>query len=285
VSEVRITRTTALYPSAVFIQWDVRSSETGDFFVDVARAESPKGPWETIATGLRDAYNFVDNRFNLPPSHHRVGREPVNLFSLARVIYYQLTVIPPSGLSNAFKSEPTPVEPGLDRSTDAGPATFLLKRKLLHDQAVGYRRLNGIPIAVLKRRRWGDRCPKCYDPVLKESTQEHCLECYGTAFRGGYWAPVFIRGRREAAAVETQVTAHGDSDVKLDDFNVLDYPLIEYKDLLVDLKRNDRYQVQRVHQTELKSVTVHQKVTTSMLGRNAIEYRLYVDPHACPPLY
>ena len=278
--EAHITRTTALFPSAVFIQWDIRSDESGAFFVDVARAQGPDGPWESIATALRNAYNFVDNRFNLPPAQpHSFGREPVSLFSLARNIYYQITVTPPSGIANAFISEPTPVEPGLDRRTR------LLKRKILHDQAVGYKRLNGIPLVVLKRRRWGDRCTVCYDPVLKESTQEHCPACYGTAFLGGYWAPTVIRGRREAAAVETQVTAHGDSDVKLDDFNVLDYPLIEYKDIIVDLVRNDRYQVQRVHRTELKSVTVHQKVTTSMLGRNSIEYKLLVDPTAVPSLY
>lgn len=280
MSEARITRTTALFPTAVFIQWDVHSDESGAFFVDIARAQSPDGPWESIATGMRDAYNFLDNQFNLPPGDPRNhGREGVNLFSLARAIYYQITVTPPSGSANAFTSEPTPVEPGLDRRTR------LLKRKILHDQAVGYKRLNGIPLIVLKRRRWGDRCPDCYDPVTKESTLEHCPACYGTAFLGGYWAPTLIRGRREAASVESQVTAHGDSDVKMNDFDVLDYPLIEYKDIIVDLVRNDRYQVQRVHHTELKSVTVHQKVSTSLLGRNSVEYRLLVDPTAVPPLY
>lgn len=280
MSEAHITRTTALYPSAVFIQWDIHADEAGPLFIDLARSQSPEGPWEAVATGLRNAYNFVDDRFNLPPSDPRNnGREGVNLFSLARNIYYQITVTPPSGSANAFKSHPEPVEPGLDTRTR------LLKRKILHDQAVGYRRLNGIPLIVLKRRRWGDRCPDCYDPVNKEATLEHCPSCYGTSFQGGYWAPVLIRGRREAAAVESNITSHGDSDVKMNDFNVLDYPLIEYKDIVVDLMRNERYQVQRVHHTELKSVTVHQKVTGSLLGHNSVEYTLLVDPTAIPPLY
>jgi hypothetical protein len=279
VPEVRITRTTALFPTAVFVQWDVDSDETGDFFVDVARSQSPTGPWESVATGLRDAYNYVDDQFNLPPSATRAGREPVNLFSLSREVYYQLTVTPPSGPTGAFQSRATPVEPGLDRRTR------LLKRKILHDQAVGYKRLNGIQIAVLKRRRWGDRCPRCYDPVTKESTLEHCPACFGTTFLGGYWAPTYIRGRREAATVETAMTAHGDSDVKMNDFNVLDYPLVEYKDIVVDLARNDRYQVHRAHATELKSVPVHQKITASLLGRNSIEYSIPVDPSAVPALY
>lgn len=262
------------------MQWDVQSDESGDFFVDVARAEGPSGPWEVIATGLRDAYNFVDQQFNLPPpAPGTAGRENLNMFSLARVIYYQITVTPPSGTVNSFASEPTPVEPGLDTRTR------LLKRKILHDQAVGYKRLNGIPLIVLKRRRWGDRCPKCYDPVTKESTLEHCPVCFGTSFVGGYWAPTLIRGRREVGTVTTNTTAHGDADVEICDFNILDYPLVEYKDIVVDLVRNNRYEVQRAHGTQLKSVTVTQKITASLLGRNSVEYSLLVDPVDVPPLY
>lgn len=281
MSTVAITRTIPLYPSAVFIQWDVTPTESGDFYIDVARAGSPAGPWEEVASGLKNAYNFVDDKFNLPPAPTTVtnGREPVDLFSLSRDVYYQVTITPPSGDANLFVSPPTPVEPGLDKRTR------LLKRKLLRDIAVGFRRLNGIPLAILKRKRWGPRCPTCWDPVIRETVLEHCAACFGTSFLGGYWAPVQVMGRREAAAVQTQLTAHGESDVKYDDFLILDYPHVEYKDVIVDLRRNDRYEVQRTAATELKSVVVHQKVTTSLLGRNSVEYSVLVDPTATPPLY
>jgi hypothetical protein len=282
MASVEIRRTTALIPNAVFVQWDIVADESGPYLVDIARSQSPSGPWETIVAGLRDAYHFLDDAFsfNFPPAPpNSEGREGTNLFSLARAIYYQITVVPPSGIANAFVSEPTPVEPGLDTRTR------LLKRKILRDQAVGYKRLNGIPLIVLKRRRWGERCPECWDPATNQSISEHCLACFGTSYKNGYWAPTLIRGRREAAATETKMTSDGDSDLRLADFNVLDYPLIEYKDIIVDLVRNDRYQVQRVHHTELKSVPVHQKITASMLGRNSIEYRVLVDPETTPPLY
>lgn len=280
MSKARITRTTALFPSAVFIQWDIDTDLTGPFFIDVARAGSPDGPWESIATGLRDAYNFVDDKFNLPPAAPGSnGREGVNLFALSRVIYYQVTVVPPTGIADAFTSDATPVEPGLDQRTR------LFKRKILHDQAVGYRRLNGVPLVVLKRRRWGDRCPVCYDPVTKESTLEHCLTCFGTSYTGGYWTPTLIRGRREEAAIDTKMTSSGDEEMAVTDFYILDYPLVEYKDIIVDVVRNDRYQVQRVHHTELKSVPVHQTLTTSQLGRNSVEYAVLVDPINIPQLY
>lgn len=280
MSAVSITRTTALYPSRVFLQWDVDSDESGDFLVDVHRAGGPDGPWEPVVIGLRDAYNFVDQAFGIPPVlPPSAGREPVNLFSLARDIYYKVSITPPSGLANAFSSAPTLIEPGLDRRTR------LLKRKLLRDLAVGFRKLNGVPLAVLKRRRWGERCPVCWDPILRESTHEHCPTCFGTSFKGGYWAPTQVRGRREVAAVQTNLTSHGESDVKLPDFIVLDYPRISYKDIVVDLRTDERYEVQRVTPTELKGVAVHQKLATSLLSHSSSEYLVPVDPTASPPLY
>jgi hypothetical protein len=277
---VKITRTTALYPSAVFIQWDVDSEESGSFYVDVARSGSPQGPWESLASGLLDAYNFLDDKFNLPPAKDaRAGRDGLNLFSLSRALYYQVTVTPPSGASNKFCSQPTPVEPGLNF------VNRMLKRKILHDQGVGYARVNGVQLVVLKRRRWGNRCPECYDPVTMQATREHCLRCFGTSYDHGYWNPVLIRGRREAAAVETNIASEGDREQKLADFNILDYPLIDHKDLIIEIGRDDRYQVLRAHSTELNSVPVTQKLSTTLLSRSSIEYQILVDPVNVPPLY
>lgn len=274
MSKVEIKRTTALYPSGVFIQWDISADEDGAHLVDVARSGGPEGPWEEVVAGLRDGYCYLD-RFAPPSTTH----EPTNQLSLSRTIYYQVTVVPPSGIGNAFKSKAEPVEPHLDTRTK------LLKRKIQRDQATAYKRLNGVPLIVLKRKRWGDRCPVCYDSVTKQAMVEHCDVCFGTSFVDGYWTPVLIRGRREAASVQTQMTSHGDSDIKYADFNILDYPLIEYKDVIIDLVRNDRYEVQRSHETELKSVPVHQKVTASLLSRSSVEYRVPVDPYAKPSLY
>lgn len=280
MGSVNVTRTTALFPSAVFLQWDINTDETGSHLVDVARAGGPNGPWQQIGDSLVDAYHFLDDKFNLPPSPD--ARDPhngLNLFSLSREIYYRITVTPPSGLANAFSSAPVTVEPGLDTRTR------LFKRKILRDEAVAFRRLNGVPLVILKRRRWGTLCPECYDPVNRESTLEHCPLCFGTTYLGGFWSPVAIRGRKSAAPVQTQLTAHGESDIKTVTFIVLDYPRLEYKDVIVDLRRDDRYEVQIVSPTELKGVTVHQSLTATLLGRNSVEYSIKVDPVSTPPLY
>lgn len=281
MATVTIVKTTALYPSAVFLQWIVDApGESGSFLFNVARAGGPDGPWEFIATDLKDTYCFLDDHFNLPPAPRRHDRrEGLNLFSLARTIYYQVTAIPPSGIANQFVSDPTPVEPGLDNRTR------LIKRKILFDEAKGFHAANGVPIIVLKRRHWGTRCRECWDPVTKDVVKEHCGRCFGTSFEGGYWTPTLIAGRKSPGAIDSQLTAQGESEVKLVTFMTLDYPLLEYKDVLVDLRFNDRFLVQRVTRTELKGVPVHQNAVCSEISRDAVEYEVLVDPVATPPLY
>lgn len=273
MSGIHVTRTTPLHPSGVFLQWNIESDEGSPIIVDVARSGAPAGPWETVKASLRDAYSVMDD-LRAPASRRRTGP---NQLSLARAIYYLVTATTPSGAT--IKSEPTPVEPHLDTRTR------LLKRKILRDQAIGYRRLNGIVLVVLKRRRWGDRCPVCYDALTKQATQEHCPTCLGTSYVGGYWSPIAIRGRREAAAVQVNMASQGDVEQRVTDFNILDYPLVEAKDVIIDLARNDRYEVQRVHETELKGVPVHQKITAGLLSRSSIEYQVLVEPRSVPSLY
>jgi hypothetical protein len=277
---VEITRTTALYPTAVFLQWNIFPEESGTHLVDVDRAGAPNGPWEPIAQSLANAYQYLDAHFNLPPPPRPNDiREGLQFFSLARDVYYRVTVTPPSGSTNAFSSAPTPVEPGLDRPNR------MLKRKILYDETIALKRLNGIPIVALKRRHWGTRCRDCYDPSLREGTMEHCRTCFGTTFEGGYWSPVLIRGRRSPAPVQTQMSPEGKSEVKLVNFILLDYPHLEPDDLLVDVRRNDRFIVRAVTATELQTVPVHQTVSASLVERGATEYEVLVDPYTTPPLY
>lgn len=281
MASVVINRTTPLFPSAVFVQWVIFPDEAGAHLVDVYRSGSPMGPWQPIAQSLLNTYQYLDDRFNVPPPPQPATdeQEAFNLLSLSREVYYLVTVTPPSGLANAFSSAATPIEPYLDTRTR------LFKRKILHDEATAFRSLNGVPLAVLKRLRWGTRCRECWDPITREATHEHCPHCFGTGFEGGYWAPVQIRGRKSAAPVQTQITAQGNNDLKLVSFTVLDYPHLEYQDVLVDLRRNERYLIQTVTPTTLKGVIVHQVATASEIARNAVEYRVPVDPTASPPLY
>lgn len=280
MASVEITRTTALFPSAVFVQWNITRDETGEHTVDLYRSGSPTGPWQEVALAMVDAYHALDEKFNLPPTMGQTDLQlGLNLFSLSKEVYYKVVVTPPTGMAGRYESVPTSIEPALD------VRTRLLKRKILRDEAVAFRRLNGVPLAVLKKRHWGKRCRECWDPVSNGATHEHCPYCYGTGIEHGFWNPVYVRGRKSAAPVQTQMSAHGDSDVKKVLFTLLDYPHVEKHDVIVDLRRNDRYEVEMVTATELKGVYVHQTVTASQLARSSVEFAVLVDPTNTPPLY
>lgn len=277
---VVITRTTPLYPSAIFIQWDITgTTETGIYIVDVERAGSPNGPWETLTSGAKSIYHYLDDLLqNKPIAVPGELKEGANLLSLQREIYYRITVTPPSGRDNSV-STISPVEPTLDKRMK------LIKRKILFDEAKGLDKVNGIDLAILKRKHWGTRCPDCFDPVTKEVLQEHCNTCYGTSFVGGYWDPVIIKGRIGASPAQTQISPHGKVEVNTTRITVLDYPKLEVDDIIVSIRDNDRYIVKMITPTTLKKVVVHQVAEISLLSRDSVEYEVKVDPNTSPSLY
>jgi len=278
--KLRITRMTALYPSSVFVQWDItpEPNDVTDYWISVERSGGPEGPWELLASNLKNAYHFLDSHFNAPiPERPDATKEGLNLLSLSKQVYYRITGI--DGHKAVVVGDPTPIEPDLD------VRTRLLKRKMQFDEGLGFKVLNGISLSVLKRRHWGIRCKICYDPVTKDGLQEHCKSCFGTTFEGGYWSPVLIRGRKDVAPVQTQMSPHGKTDRAVTTFTLLDYPKLEHGDVVVDLRKDDRYFIEMVTTTELKGIPVHQKITGSLLARDAVEYEIPANTLTTPRLY
>lgn len=274
-----ITRTTALFPSRVFIQWDIQTpTESGVYYVDVERAASPEGPWLTVAHALPNAFHYLDDLTIVLPADD-TSKEGPNLFSLQRNIFYRVQVTPPSGRANLVISAAVSVEPGLDKNAR------LLKRKILRDESVAFKRLNGIELMVLKKLHWGYRCTNCFDPVTKDVLLEHCPICYGTGFVDGFSTPIKIYGRIAPQPVQAQISPHGMLETQHTRLTVLDYPELETGDIVVDLRRNDRYVVNSVTPTTLKTVVVHQVASISLLAKDAVEYEIKVDPYTSPSIY
>jgi hypothetical protein len=259
----------------VFLQWDLKNAtEVGSYSFDVFRSGSPEGPWEQRLAGGVDVYNYRDV---LPTTPTTMVGDP-NQLSLTRGIFYKVVVTPPSGCDNAA-TVVSEVEPRLDGKQR------LLKRKILRDEGMTFKKLNGVEIAVVKRMHWGPRCTKCYDKFTKEVIRGSCTTCYGTGFTPGYFAPIVTLGRRGTLPAAKQVSPQGVAEFRPTQVTILDIPKIEPDDILVFLKDNRRFIVKVVLQTELKTVGVHQKLEVSELARSSIEYRLVVDPLRLPPLF
>lgn len=273
---VKITRTLPLHPLGCFLQWDlVGATETGTYLFDVYRGASPEGPWTQLAGGVPNAYNHIDR---LPNSPLTAVSNDVNDLSLSRGIYYRVVATPPSGTANQATTVSI-IEPMLTGRQR------LLKRKFLRDLAIGLKRLNGVPIALVKRMHWGPRCTRCYDKYTKDVVRANCTLCMGTGFIPGFHTPVVTLARRSPTAVETAMSPEGKQDSNVLSLWMLDAPRAEENDVLVFLADGRRFEVKKVLPTELKTVTVHQKLIVSELAKSSVEYRLTVDPTRIPPLF
>jgi hypothetical protein len=272
---VEITRLLPLFPRGVFLQWDlINPTEVGTYTFSVYRSGGAEGPWTTLKLNGVNIYNFSD----VLPTVATVGVEDPNQLSLTRGIFYKVVATPPSGPA-AQVEVVSIVEPRLD-----GPQR-LLKRKILRDESVTFRKLNGVEIAVCKRMHWGPRCPKCWDQATKTVTRGNCTTCFGTGFSPGYFTPILTLGRRGTLPAAKQIAPQGVSDYRPTQVTILDAPKVEPDDVLVFLKDNRRFVVKSVIQTELKTVGVHQKFEVSELARSSVEYRIAVDPARIPPLF
>jgi hypothetical protein len=272
---VSITRLLPLFPRGVFLQWDLLNpTETGSYCFNVYRSGSPEGPWEPLQMGGVDTYNYQD----VLPVVSTQAATDVNQLSLTRGIFYRVEVVPPSGTDNKVEVVSV-VEPRLDGMQR------LLKRKILRDESLMLRKLNGVDVAVVKRMHWGPRCTVCWDKTTKAVTRANCLSCFGTGFSPGYFAPVLTLGRRGTIPAAKQIAPQGVAEFRPTQVTLLDAPKIEPDDVLVFLQDNKRFVVKAVLQTELKTVGVHQKLEVSELARSSVEYRLVVDPARIPPLF
>jgi len=271
-----ITKVTPLYPRRIFIQWDlINPTEDGTYTFEVQRCGSTEGPWEDLELGLQNGFSYVDD-FTKPVMEDNAVAHP---FSLQRQFYYRVRVIPPSGCANGAYSELHGIEPEIP------PVQRGLRRKLRYEETILWKAYNGVRLALLKRRQWGERCPDCYDVITNSVTKDHCTTCYGTSFVDGYWDPVIVYGRiHPPNNVQAQTTQRDKNEFSQHMITTLDVPLLQDDDLIVEIDTNQRHVVRRKTQTELKRHPVHQQLTTSLLERGAVEYELFVDHRATPPL-
>lgn len=276
--EIEFTRLLPIYPNKIFFQWNlIRPTENGTYVFDIYRAGSPDGPWYAISLGNINIYSYVDVLATTATSPAGTAVDP-NVLALARGIYYRIVVTPPSGSGNRVEAVSI-VEPKLDGRQK------LLRRKMLRDATQMLRKLNGVEVAVCKRRHWGPRCKKCFDKYTKESVRENCPTCWGTGFDPGYFAPVVTLARRGTAPVTSSISSQGKTDIANAHVTMLDVPRVEEDDVLVFLRDNKRFLVKQVLPTELQTVTIHQKLMVSELSRSSPEYKIPVDTTRLPGLF
>ena len=276
---VTITRMLPFYPNGVFLQWSLDEAvESGAYVATVYRSGSPAGPWELCADDLVEEYHYLDALPPAPNTNPLITTEEVTQLSLSLSIYYRIRITPPSGPDNA-------VEAIRAVEAELTGRQRLIKRKLLRDESVLLAKYNGVPVAILKKKHWGTRCPKCYDKASKESIRSSCRTCFGTTFVDGYFAPMITLAKRATTPNQVGMTPQGKAEIATTRVTLLDLPAVQDDDILVFLRDNRRFITKRMLPTELQTVTVHQVLEVSELPRSHVVYAVKVDPNMNPQLF
>jgi hypothetical protein len=280
------TRLTSLFPEGHFIQWSIQDArESGVYLFTVYRSGGADGPWELLAQDLSNQYAYVDKFPQLPGTRPNDNLKP-NQLRLFRNYYYRVDVRTPSN-----KVLTVTEEVGTQLGTPGTEGQPLVYRKMggYHRKALRDLRLslkfNGTPVALLKRRIWGERCPKCFDKISKEVMRAACTTCWGTGFIGGFWNPSFVYARRGAGASNTQITPEQKSDSNDVKVWMPDVPAMERDDLIVFLDDNRRFRIDQQIQTEIKLTAVHQQFSAQEIEHSNIVYRLPVNTTQINPLF
>ena len=259
---LEVTRITPVWPRRLYIQWNLRkpTSSTGYVF-KVSRSGSSEGPWEVVADGLVDTFFYIDEDYRAPKDLSGPG-----LHSLRQAIYYKVEV---DHTADGHSEEVKSLEPGLDRRRQG------IHRKLRRDAHVALKKGNGTEVAILKRKWWGEPCD-CKSST-GQITRSHCSKCQGTGVIDGYWDPVFGYASITATPVDTMTTPEGTTEVNTDRIIMMDIPEVRERDIVVFLRSDKRFTIQRVTTTEIHQVTVHQELDVSELARSSVEYNMEVD--------
>lgn len=250
LAEIEIVTITPDGTQAYNLQWNVvpSSAGAGPFNFSVLRSGSPNGPFTVTASGLGNVYTYHDTTPLL------VGND--------KVVYYQI-------ISGPFSSRVVSSLMTLPR------AKFLIWRKIINDEKVMLAKGNGIPIVVFKRRHWGVRCTKCYDAKTSRILVKNCLDCFGTAFEGGYFAPLPTLGKLAPSSPGTDFTTDTSvPEVETANMFLHPYPLVRRGDLIVEPATNIRWEVVSEQPTELLRNPVHQDINISRIPPQDIVYKL-----------
>lgn len=241
------------------LYWDVEPNFKEDinlyrYIVEVS--ESELGPWLVVNNEPIDAFGYIDTQTIRGMVDQR--------------IYYRVRAIGPNGAE--FDSN-------IISLTDE--ATNYLSRYISRQEQLVLNRYNGQDCLHYSRRKFGNRCPNCYDFQMRKAIMSKCPVCYGTTYEGGYFVPVKIRVNLDPKAKQIDKNEHGVTESKNLSGWTSNLSIIEPDDLLIFLRKtSERYVVAGVNPTSIGNATIKQMLNLVQLDADRVEQLIHVDYNA-----
>lgn len=134
-------------------------------------------------------------------------------------------------------------------------------------------RLSGIPVLVYQFLGSGERCPDCWDPILRKVTQSNCDSCFGRGVAGGYHSPILTLAQMGVETRQNIVTDRLEQDATVE-MLFSNYPVLRPKDLVYEIDRGTRYRVQQIFPAEHHRTLVNQTASGFAIQTTDIEHQL-----------
>lgn len=239
-----------VYPTGFDVTWElIGAGALGKYTFSIQKSANGDD-WEDIAQ-VTDSNNYIDTSTPASIRHTQV--------------YYRVHVLSPLGEEATSEAVITYNNPE--------KKTFLLAKEIVRRANLLYREMNGVELAVLKRKMWGEKCV-CRHSITGGTIDSQCVSCYGLEYKGGYHTPVYIYGHIEPVPVtERQSTEVGNTDVSNTTGIISNYPLLRKGDIIVELHNNNRWYIKDVQLTEAKRFPVSQRFQISLIERTDVIYK------------
>ena len=234
----------------ITLNWAVGASDESVnlYNVSVYRAETPEptSQFTLISGGLDPAlYTFSDTTHS--------GLTTLQWHNW----FYRLKVTQNSDPSNFVWTDPVTVETAPDP-----------KAKIILNQRTKALKKFGVDLKILKKVTVGEECTYCWDPVLSRITEDDCPVCHGGGKVGGYYNQIKVRGTMTMQPKYNQITPFGTWQPGDALAKVLNYPILNPDDVVVD-NLNRRWKVRQVSPTEVMNTLVGQQVQLSLQEKSS----------------
>lgn len=276
----------------VLLQWrDVPSDSSGAL---VACSPTGVGDWVVVAQGVTDPF-FVhalgqeDQIVDAGPGAILAYRVSVDggLTWSSAIDVHGSYVVPVStsnvlGVSATYDADYTSPE-RTQTSVFRGHGQVAQSIASMRTRAFEIRAqmLMGQEVVVLKRRRWGTRCPRCWREGARAVVNGTCSVCYGTGYQGGYHTPVYCHAvMRVDGPVQLQRTDSGAAQPSSGRATLPSFPIVDCEDFVVELSRRRYFEVVSVDPKLVMGQRYAQKVGLSERSLTHIVCKLDLGPTA-----
>ena len=245
-----ITQVSRVSLARTCIQWSCAPGEAGPFSVqasvtglgdwfDVASGISD--PWYVHVTGSADSVSDGSDTRHGAGMVYRVSSDSGVTWSAGMDTWGSVVISP--GVHQAV---------GVTRNVDGlitehsgqtlfyGPADIV--QNIANMRAARWetqaRAFFGTQVVILKRRRFGPRCPRCYQIGANNALNGACRTCYTTTYEGGFHTPILTLAKLNTdGPSEIRATEAGKAKLSQPRGSFGPFPALEDGDVVVDLRR------------------------------------------------